>query len=59
MLDLGVGGGSDILAFDGFWLPEFVEGGLLKPLTEIVGDSALDWDGWSVIPEGIQAISEL
>ncbi|GIK28327.1 MAG: extracellular solute-binding protein [Chloroflexi bacterium] len=56
VLDLGVGGGSDILAFDGFWLPEFVEGGLLKPLTEIVGDSALDWDGWSVIPEGIQAI---
>lgn len=56
VLDLGAGSGADILAFDGFWLPEFVEGGLLKPLTEIVGDSALDWDGWSVTPEGIQAI---
>jgi multiple sugar transport system substrate-binding protein len=56
VLDLGTGAGADILAFDGFWLPEFVEGGLLKPLTEIVGDTALDWEGWSVIPEGIQAI---
>ncbi|MBK9121684.1 MAG: extracellular solute-binding protein [Chloroflexi bacterium] len=56
VLDLGAGAGADILAFDGFWLPEFVEGGLLSPLTEIVGDSALDWEGWSVTPEGIQAI---
>lgn len=56
VLDLGAGAGADILAFDGFWLPEFVEGGLLSPLTEIVGESALDWEGWSVTPEGIQAI---
>ncbi len=56
VLDLGAGAGADILGFDGFWLPEFVEGGLLKPVTELVGDSALEWEGWSVIPEGIQAI---
>jgi multiple sugar transport system substrate-binding protein len=56
VLDLGVGSGPDIMAFDGFWLPEFVEGGLLQPLTEVVGDEVLDWEGWGVIPEGIQAI---
>lgn len=56
VLDLGVGAGPDLMAFDGFWLPEFVEGGLLSPLTEIVGEEALDWEGWTVIPEGIQGI---
>lgn len=56
VLDLGAGAGADILAFDGFWLPEFVEGGLLKPLTEVVGENALEWEGWSVMPESIQAI---
>ena len=55
-LDLGVGQGADILSFDGFWLPEFVDGGLLKPLTEVVGPEVLDWDGWSAIPEGLQQI---
>lgn len=56
VLDLGVGEGADILSFDGFWLPEFVEGGLLQPLTEIVGEEALDWEGWSVTPEGLRNI---
>lgn len=56
VLDLGVGTGPDLMAFDGFWLPEFVEGGLLAPLTEIVGEAALEWEGWQVIPEGIQGI---
>ena len=55
-LDLGAGGGSDVLAFDGFWLPEFAEGGLLQPLTALVGDAALEWEGWSVIPPAIQEI---
>ncbi len=26
-LDLGVGQGADILSFDGFWIPEFADGG--------------------------------
>lgn len=56
VLDLGVGAGSDLLAFDGFWLPEFVEGGLLKPLTEVVGPAALEWDGWAVIPDDLEDI---
>jgi multiple sugar transport system substrate-binding protein len=56
VLDLGVGAGADILSFDGFWLPEFVEGGLLTPLTELVGPEALEWDGWEQTPEALQNI---
>ncbi len=56
VLDLGVGEGADILAFDGFWLPEFVDGGLLQPLSTLVGDAAVNWEGWSQIPESIQQI---
>ncbi len=56
VLDLGVGAGTDIFAFDGFWLPEFVEGGLLTPLTELVGEEVLEWEGWSETPESLQSI---
>ena len=54
-LDLSVGAGADVLAFDGFWVPEFVESGSLKPLSE-VSAAAADWEGWSHIPEGLQAL---
>lgn len=56
VLDLGVGSGGDILNVDGFWIPEFVEAGLVQPLTEIAGEDVLDWEGWSQIPEGLQSI---
>lgn len=56
VLDLGVGQGVDIMGFDGFWLPEFVAGGLLRPLREVVGEQVLEWEGWNAIPEGLQNI---
>ncbi len=56
VLDLGVGIGADLMAFDGFWLPEFVDGGLLQPLSEIVGEEVFDWAGWDNIPTGLQEI---
>lgn len=56
VLDLSVGEGPDIMAFDGFWLPEFIEGGLLSPLSEVVGPEALEWEGWEVTPEGLKSI---
>ena len=56
VLDLGVGEGPDIMSFDGFWLPEFVEGELIQPLTEVVGEEALEWEGWDVTPEGLRNI---
>lgn len=56
VLDLSVGEGSDLMTFDGFWLPEFVDGGLLQPVTELVGEEALTWEGWEQIPDGIKNI---
>lgn len=56
VLDLSVGEGADILSFDGFWLPEFVDGGLAKPLTELAGPEVLDWEGWEMISEGAQSL---
>jgi multiple sugar transport system substrate-binding protein len=56
VLDLSVGEGFDLMTFDGFWLPEFVDGGLLRPLTEVVGEDVLSWEGWEQIPEDIQSI---
>lgn len=55
-LDLGVGSGADLMAFDGFWIPEFVDAGLIKPLDEVVGAEVLEWEGWSHIPSGIQSL---
>jgi multiple sugar transport system substrate-binding protein len=55
-LDLSVGSGYDIMAFDGFWVPEFVGAGLLKPLDEVAGPVVDEWEGWNHISEGIQAI---
>ncbi len=55
-LDLGVGGGYDLFSFDGFWVPEFVDAGLLQPLHAVAGDVVDEWEGWDHISEGIQAI---
>ncbi len=55
-LDLGVGAGHDVFAFDGFWVPEFVEAGLLQPLNQIAGEAVDEWEGWDHISEGIRNI---
>lgn len=55
-LDLSVGSGYDVMSFDGFWVPEFVGAGLLKPLEEVAGSEVNDWEGWGHITPGIQAI---
>lgn len=55
-LDLNAKQGADLFSFDGFWLPEFVDAGLLKPLDELVGAEAADWEGWSQMPESIKTI---
>jgi len=55
-LDLSVGSGYDVMSFDGFWVPEFVGAGLLKPLEEVAGAEVSDWEGWGHITPGIQAI---
>lgn len=55
-LDLKVGKGHDVFAFDGFWVPEFVAAGLLKPLDEIAGPEVKQWEGWAHISPGLQQI---
>jgi multiple sugar transport system substrate-binding protein len=55
-LDFSTGAGPDIAGFDGFLIPSFAEGGLLKPLDEVAGKQVDDWEGWSHISDGIKAI---
>lgn len=55
-LDLRVGKGYDLFMFDGFWVPEFVAGNLLKSLDEVVGPEYKEWEGWSHISPGLQAL---
>jgi len=55
-LDFSTGAGADISSFDGFLIPSFVEGGLLKPLDEIAGSEVDSWDGWPHISAGAQAL---
>jgi multiple sugar transport system substrate-binding protein len=55
-LDLKAGTGSDLMAFDGFWVPEFAEGGLIKPLETVVGSTYADWEGWAHIPDTVRQL---
>jgi multiple sugar transport system substrate-binding protein len=55
-LDLSVGAGADVMGFDGFWIPEFVEGEMLRPLNEVGGPAVDEWEGWNHIPEGLQSL---
>lgn len=55
-LDFSTGAGPDIAGFDGFLIPSFVEGGLLKPLEELAGDAVANWEGWDHISEGAEAL---
>ncbi|MGC9530633.1 MAG: extracellular solute-binding protein [Candidatus Bipolaricaulaceae bacterium] len=55
-LDLSAGRGADILGFDGFWLPEFAEAGLIEPLEAVVGSDVWAWDGWAHIPPSMREI---
>jgi multiple sugar transport system substrate-binding protein len=55
-LDFSTGAGPDVSAFDGFLIPSFVEGGLLRSLDEVAGESVNDWTGWDALSEGSRAL---
>lgn len=55
-LDFSTGAGPDVTAFDGFLIPSFVEGGLLKSLDEVAGPEVNDWSGWEALSEGSRAL---
>jgi multiple sugar transport system substrate-binding protein len=55
-LDFSTGAGPDVAGFDGFLIPSFVEGGLLRSLDDLAGEAAANWDGWQHISEGARAL---
>lgn len=55
-LDLKAGKGHDVIAFDGFWTPEFVSGNLIKPLDQIAGAEVNSWEGWGAIAPSVQEL---
>lgn len=55
-LDLKTRGGADVISIDGIWVGEFAEAGYIKPINDVVGDKAKNWDGLSQIPESVQQI---
>jgi multiple sugar transport system substrate-binding protein len=57
-LDLQSGTGDDVFAMDGIWVGEFADAGYLKPLADVAGQPADDWDGWSQITSAVQALGE-
>lgn len=47
--------GPDLMAFDGFWIPEFYASGLLRPLADVVGEETTEgWSGWAHIPDPVE-----
>ena len=55
-IDFSSASGPDIAALDGFQIPGFVDGGLVKPLDEIAGPAVDQWEGWGHISDGSKAI---
>ncbi|HEV7306123.1 extracellular solute-binding protein [Ensifer sp.] len=55
-LDFSTGAGPDVSGFDGFLIPSFVQGNLLKSLEEVAGPDAAKWDGWQHISDGTKAL---
>ena len=53
-LDLKAGSGADLYVIDGIWVGEFADAGYIKPLDDVTGGKASDWDGWKQIPEAVQ-----
>ena len=53
-LNLKAGNGSDVFAADGIWLGELASAGYVKPLKQVVGDTATNWDGWTQISKAVQ-----
>ncbi|WP_429125927.1 extracellular solute-binding protein [Ensifer sp. 4252] len=55
-LDFSTAAGPDVSGFDGFLIPSFVQGGLLKSLEEVAGAEINSWEGWSHISDGTKAL---
>jgi multiple sugar transport system substrate-binding protein len=56
-LDMRSGGGADIIALDGIWVGEFAQAGYIRPLDEVVGPAAAEWEGWDQIPDAVEQLA--
>lgn len=54
--EISQNGDADVMAFDGFWIPDFYADGLVRPLTEVVGPEVDTWSGWDHIPDPIEQL---
>ena len=55
-LDMRSGAGADIVSLDGIWVGEFAQAGYIRPLEEVAGPAAAEWDGWEQIPDAVEQL---
>ncbi|MBV8933622.1 MAG: extracellular solute-binding protein [Kutzneria sp.] len=53
-LDLKARSGADVIDIDSIWIGEFAQAGYVKPLSELPGKAAEDWDGWKQMSSAAQ-----
>jgi len=58
IMDLRAGEGADIMSFDQFWIAEFVDGGLVEPLSYF-SDDWDEWEDWDYFYEGVRDMFEI
>jgi multiple sugar transport system substrate-binding protein len=59
ILNLRTGGGGDIMEIDGTDVGNFSQGGLIKPLNDVVGQGTVTaWEGWKQIPQSVQGLDQ-
>jgi multiple sugar transport system substrate-binding protein len=56
-LDMRSGAGADVVTLDGIWVGEFAQAGYIRPLEEVVGPAAADWEGWAQIPDAVEQLA--
>lgn len=56
-LDLKAQAGPDVMSLDGIWVGEFAQARYIKPLGDVVGPSAKDWEGWPQISARVRSLA--
>lgn len=56
-LDLKAQAGPDVMSLDGIWVGEFAQARYIKPLRDVVGPDAEDWEGWRQISSRVRTLA--
>lgn len=56
-LDLKAQAGPDIMSIDGIWVGEFAQARYIRPLRDVAGAGAADWEGWRQISERVRSLA--